>query len=55
MANVLYETKLKNLDFTPSLECVEVMYINKDAIEDMVLSTPIKILLELFNSHPTNT
>ena len=30
IANVLYETTVKNLDFTPSEECVEIKFFSKE-------------------------
>ena len=49
IANVLYETKLKNLDFTSSSECINVAYINKETIEGMQLTMNVQKLLELFH------
>lgn len=34
MANVIYEVKLKNLDFTPSDECVELKFVSKEEVQD---------------------
>lgn len=37
IANVLYETELEHLDFTPSDECIEIRFVNKDDVEGMEL------------------
>jgi len=33
VSNVFYEVKVKDLDFTPSDECVEIGFFNKNSIE----------------------
>jgi len=50
IANVLYETKLEHLDFTPSDECVEIRFVNKDDVEGMELFDGPKKLLNMFKS-----
>lgn len=49
MANVLYEATLKNLDFTPSYECVAVRFINNDDMAGLELHTNVHALLRLFD------
>ena len=49
IANVLYETKLEHLDFTPSDECVEVRFVNKDEVKGMELFDGPKKLIEIFD------
>jgi len=49
IAHILYETKLENLNFTPSDECIEVRFVNKDDVEGMKLFERPKKLLEMFN------
>ncbi len=49
IANVLYETKLEHLNFTPSDECVEIRFVNKDMVDGMELFDGPRKLLEMFN------
>lgn len=49
IANILYETVLDHLDFTPSDECVEIRFVNKDKVNGMELFDGPKKLLEMFN------
>jgi len=48
-ANILFETKLENLDFTPSDECVAIDWINKDNQSEFDLFPNVPKLLELFD------
>lgn len=48
IVNVLYETKLEHLNFTPSDECVEIRFVNKDKVEGMELFDGPKKLLAMF-------
>lgn len=48
-SNLLYEIKLKNLDFTPSDECVDIAFINKDNAEKYDLFPNVPLLLKQFN------
>lgn len=47
-AVVLYETTLKDLDFTPSDECVDVKFVDKDDLADMQVFPSIRDLAERF-------
>ncbi|MBP9836370.1 MAG: NUDIX hydrolase [Candidatus Pacebacteria bacterium] len=49
IANVLYETKLEHLNFTPSDECIEIRFVNKDDVEGMELFDGPKKLLGMFD------
>ena len=49
MANVLYEAKMKHLDFTPSYECTAVRFVNQSDVEGMELHTNVQRLLALFD------
>lgn len=49
IANVLYETTLEHLDFTPSDECVAIDWINKDNVHEFDLFLNVKALLEQFD------
>lgn len=49
IANVLYETTLENLNFTPSYECVAVKFVDAKDVEGLTLHTNIQRLLELFD------
>ena len=33
--NVIFETRLKHLDFTPSDECIEIRFVSPEEIKDM--------------------
>jgi ADP-ribose pyrophosphatase YjhB (NUDIX family) len=35
LANIFYEVKVKNFDFTPSEECVEIWFFNQESIKDI--------------------
>ncbi len=48
IANVLFETKLEHLNFTPSDECIEIKFVNKDEVEGMELFDGPKKLLKMF-------
>jgi 8-oxo-dGTP diphosphatase len=52
-ANIVFETKLNSLDFTPSDECIEIDWINKDNADQFDLFPNIPPLLEQFdpNNH----
>ncbi len=49
IVNVVYETTLKNLDFIPSDECVNIKFVNKQDIKDMKVFPTIKQLADMFN------
>ncbi len=48
IANVLYEVELKNLDFTPSDECVAVKFIDAEDVKGMELFSNVEELLKVF-------
>ena len=48
IANVLFETKLEHLNFTPSDECIEVKFIDANEVEGMELFDGPRKLLEMF-------
>lgn len=50
VANVVYETKLENLDFKPSDECVSIKFINQDNLEGLRLFPAVRQLAENFKS-----
>ena len=35
LANVVYETELSSLDFTPSDECVDIMFVSQSDVENL--------------------
>lgn len=47
--NVIYETKLKGLDFTPSDECVEIKFVNPEEIKEMHTFAGPQKLAEMFD------
>ncbi|QQR64698.1 NUDIX hydrolase [Candidatus Kaiserbacteria bacterium] len=49
IANVLYETTLESLDFTPSDECTEVRFVNKDEIDGLDVHANVIILGDMFD------
>ena len=49
MANVLYETKLESLDFTPSEECTEVRFVTAEELKELDVHGNLKIFGGMFN------
>ena len=49
IANVLYEAKLENLDFTPSDECVDIKFVNLDDVISLPVFPNVTALAKLFN------
>jgi len=49
IANVLYEVKVKSLDFTPSDECVETRFVTSEEAKEMNLIGNVRIFTDLFN------
>jgi len=47
--NVLYETKVEHLNFTPSDECVNIRFVNKEDVQGMEVFPTIQKLAEMFN------
>jgi len=47
-ANVIYETEVQDLNFTPSDECVEIAFVNKETVGDKKLFSAVSQLLETF-------
>lgn len=48
IVNVVYETELENLIFTPSDECVNIKFVNREDIATMNVFPTIKKLGEMF-------
>ena len=49
-ANVIYETTVKDLNFTPSDECVDIAFVDRDTIGgDKKLFSVVRQLLEVFD------
>lgn len=46
--NVLYETDLEHLNFTPSDECVNIKFVDKEDIRDMRVFPTINLLAGMF-------
>lgn len=46
--NILYKTKLKNLDFTPSKECQEVRFFTVKEAFKMDISTNVQLFCEQY-------
>lgn len=51
-ANVIYEVKVKSLNFTPSDECVEVRFVSTDEAKQLDLFENVRIFADLFD--PSN-
>jgi len=47
-ANVVYETELEHFNFTPSDECINTKFVNKDDIQDMNVFSNVRKLAEMF-------
>jgi ADP-ribose pyrophosphatase YjhB (NUDIX family) len=50
MSNVLFETELEHFNFTPSDECVEIRFVDKNDIIDLMVFPSVTTLAEMFNS-----
>ena len=46
--NVLYETELENLDFTPSDECINIKFVDKNDIKEMNVFPAVAKLADMF-------
>ena len=49
IANVLYETEVENLDFTPSEECIEIAFVDKDDVKSLDAFAGVSKLAEMFD------
>lgn len=49
LVNVLYEAKLKNLDFVPSDECISVKFVDQKDIESLKVYSTISKLASVFD------
>lgn len=49
VVNVLYETELENLNFTPSNECVNVKFVNKEDVKEMNVFPTVRQLADMFD------
>jgi len=50
IANVLYETELEHLNFTPSDECTEIRFVNSEDVQSMNTFVGPQKLAKMFNS-----
>lgn len=48
IANVMYETELESLDFTPSAECVEVRFVDLEEVKQLPVFPNVLQLAEMF-------
>lgn len=48
-ANIVYEAKLEHLKFTPSEECVEIMFADKNDIARLETFSNVQKLAEMFD------
>ena len=49
IANIIYETKLEHLNFTPSDECIAIDWINKENADQFDLFPNVPLLVEMFD------
>lgn len=49
VVNVVYETELEHLNFTPSNECVGIRFVNKDDSESLNVIPVVRELAHIFN------
>jgi ADP-ribose pyrophosphatase YjhB (NUDIX family) len=49
IVNVVYETEVENLDFTPSEECIRFKFVNQEDIQNMNVFPTIKQLARMFD------
>ncbi|KXJ99040.1 MAG: RNA pyrophosphohydrolase [Parcubacteria bacterium OLB19] len=49
IVNVIYETTVENLHFTPSDECINIRFVNRDDIQEMNVFPTVKQLANMFN------
>ena len=50
VANVIYETVMTSLSFTPSDECTEICFVDKNDIKEMKMFPAVIKLAEMFHS-----
>ncbi len=48
-ANVIYETRIKGLDFTQSAECIDAKFYTLAEAKELKLSVPTQKFLEVFD------
>ncbi len=48
-ANILFETTLENLNFTPSSECVAIKFVTQEEALELNLFVTVKKFLEVYN------
>ncbi len=53
-ANVLFETEVENLDFTPSSECEAIQFVTKEEALALDLFVTVKKFLEVFKPENHN-
>jgi 8-oxo-dGTP diphosphatase len=49
VTNVLYETTLQNLQFTPSSECMAVQFVTKEEAQQLDLFVTVREFLKVFD------
>lgn len=49
IANVVYETELESLDFTPTPECIEMKFVDTNEISDLNVCPNVKVFAEMFD------
>ena len=51
LANVFYEVKVKDFNFTPSDECVEIGFFNTDTIDDIDTIVNVKEFVKILKDN----
>ena len=49
IANVLFETEVENLNFTPSDECIDIKFVNLADVKELPIFPNVLKLAEMFN------
>lgn len=47
--NIIYETEVEHLNFKPSDECTEIMFVNNDSASELAVFNNVKSLLDQFD------
>lgn len=48
-ANLLYEAELENYDITPSEECIDIKFVNREDIETLPVFPNVRQLADMFD------
>ena len=48
IANIFYEVTVKDLDFTPSDECISLQFVSPEEVKNMNVYSTVKLFSEMF-------